>query len=476
MNNSNRTKISLALFVLYLLIGWLIVHNLEDAEEEVSVDKIVEESRKLKESASKTIDEGSQKLKERYIDNDENTSDKIKEDVLKLGKIYFEGVENTADMAMEKSKEVGQQLIDEGKNIVKKVGDYVVPEEVVNVGFSNAVNQETLAASQRINFLSLKSAVKDSVKSAVQQGQKTSKPDQSFSEQLRETMGVELSCGLSTLPPKNVDANYLSGCNYALHRFNNSQRSCIASTNNSLLLKSTGLISETIQSICENACEHKKAFDSCIEEHDKELNLTQRQSDDLARQAIKIKNASAEYQCIDNDLIISELARLRQLARQCKNDKNCDVNSEAFKQHYTDESQRILYIYDRGREDLFETYEDDDFVEELNTNSLFKTKYVSRALLTTDVKQREPVDNVCIPERNKITFFTEINNYANHRVTHRWKYNNKTIFELSFNVRGPRWRVWTSKNIPVKWIGHWVIEVVDEEGNILTQKLFYHSP
>jgi hypothetical protein len=75
-----------------------------------------------------------------------------------------------------------------------------------------------------------------------------------------------------------------------------------------------------------------------------------------------------------------------------------------------------------------------------------------------------------------MTFFTEINNYANHRVTHRWKYNNKTLFELSFNVRGPRWRVWTSKNIPVKWVGPWMIEVTDEDGNILTQKLFYNSP
>jgi hypothetical protein len=452
MNGSLSKKFSYAIFVVFLLIAWLIVVNLKDVE-------IAEESQKLKESASQTIKEGRQKLKERYIDNDENTSDKLKEDVLKLGEIYFEGVETTTDMAIEKSREVGQQLLDEGKNIVKKVGDYVVPEEVVNVGFSNAVNQETQAASHSINVVAVENTVK--------------------SDTLQK-IGIELSCGLSTLPPKNIDTDYLSGCHYALRRFNNSQRSCIASANNSLLLKSTGLISGTIQSICENACEHKKAFDSCVEEHykdkEQEPNLTQRQSDELAHQAIKIKNASAEYQCIDNDLVISELARLRQLVRQCNNDKNCDVNSEAFKQQYADESQRILYFYDRGREDLYETYVDDDFVEAHNTNSLLKTKYVSRALLTTDVKQREPVDNICIPERNKITFFTEINNYANHRVTHRWKYNNKTVFELSFNVRGPRWRVWTSKNIPVKWAGPWVIEVVDEAGNILTQKLFYNSP
>jgi len=465
MNGSHSKKFSYALFVVFLLIAWLIVVSLEDVE-------IAEESQKLQESASETIKEGSQKFKERYIDNDENTSGKLKEDVLKLGELYFEGVESTADMIMEKSEEVGQQLLDEGANIVQKVGDYVVPEEVVNVGFSNAVNQETPVASQRINVVAVESAVKG----ALLHDQKNSNSGQSFAEQLRKKMGVELSCSLSTIPPKNVDEDYLSSCAYALRRFNNSQRSCIASANNSLLLKSTELISGTIQSICENACEHKKAFDSCIEEHDKELNLTQQESDELALQAIKVNNAAAEYQCIDNDLVISELARLRQLVRLCKKDKNCDVNSEAFKQHYADESQRILHFYDRGREDLYETYEDDDFVEEHNTNSLFKTKTVSRALLTTGVTQREPVDNVCIPERNKITFFTEINNYANHRVTHRWKYNNKTLFELSFNVRGPRWRVWTSKNIPVKWVGPWMIEVVDEDGNVLAQKLFYYSP
>ena len=471
MNGLNRKKFTLFLSLLYLSIAWLIVVNVEDtkdAEEEYSVDKIVEESRKLQESASKTIKEGSQKFKERYIDDDENTSDKLKEDAAKIRKIYMEGAENAAQKVIEKSKEVGQKLLEDGKDIVKKVGDYVVPEEVVNVGFSSAVNQETPAASHRINIFA--------VEGAVQRGQKISNVGQSFAEQLREKIGVELSCDISTLPLKNVDAENLSVCNYALHRFDNSQRSCVASANNSLLIKRIGLIGGTIQSICENACEHRKAYDSCIEEHDKEVNLTQRQSDKLAPQTIKVKNASAEYQCIDNDLVISELAKLRQLVKLCKNDKNCDVNSEAFKQHYADESQRILYFYDRGREELYETYEDDDFVEEHTTNSLFKTKTVSRALLTSGIKQREPADNVCIPENNKITFFTEIKNYANHRVTHRWKYKNETKFELTFNVRGPRWRIWTSKNMYVKWVGPWVIDVVDEDGNVLTQKLFYYSP
>ena len=450
MNGSLGKKSSYAIFVVFLLIVWLIVANLEDKD-------IVEESQKLKQSASQKIKEGTQKFKERYIDDDENISGKLKEDILELGDKFEEGVEKSADIAIEKSKEAGQKLLDEGKTIVKKVSDIVDPEEVVKVGFSKAINQETQAASHSINFSSLKKSVKSD---------------------LLQKMGIELSCDLSTLAPKKLEADHLSSCQYALRRFNNSQKSCIASANNSLLLKNTELISGTIQSLCENACEHKKAFDSCIEEHDKEQepDLTQKQLDKLARQANKINIASAEYQCIDNDLVIAELARLRQLVRQCKKDQNCDITSEAFKQQYAEESQRIRYFYDRGREDLFDSYEDNNFIEELDTNSLLKTKHVSRALLTTGVKQREPVDNVCIPVRNKITFFTEINNYASHRITHRWKYNNKTIFELSFNVRGPRWRVWTSKNIPLKWVGSWVIEVVDEDNNILTQKLFYYSP
>ena len=281
--------------------------NWEDTEEEYSVDKIAEDSRQLQESATKIIKEGSQKFKERYIDNNENTSSKLKEDAAKFRKLYMEGAENAADTVIEKTKEVGQQLLEKGTNYVKKVGDYIVPEEVVTVGFNSAVNQETPVAAYSINGFA--------IEGAVQYGQKISSMGQSFSDQLHEKIGVELSCDISTLPPKNVDAEYLSACNYALHRFDNSQRSCTASANNSLLLKGSELVSGTIQSICETACEHRKAFDSCIEEHDKEANLTQRQSDEFARQAIKVKNASAEYECIDNDLVISELDRLRQFVK-----------------------------------------------------------------------------------------------------------------------------------------------------------------
>ena len=151
MNGPLGKKSSYAIFVVFLLIVWLIVANLEDVE-------IAEESQKLKETASQKIKEGTQKFKERYIEDDENISGKLKEDILELGDKFEEGVEKTADIAIEKSKEAGQKILDEGKTIVRKVGDYVDPEEVVKVGFSKAINQETLAAFQRINLISLKKA------------------------------------------------------------------------------------------------------------------------------------------------------------------------------------------------------------------------------------------------------------------------------------------------------------------------------
>ena len=105
-------------------------------------------------------------------------------------------------------------------------------------------------------------------------------------------------------------------------------------------------------------------------------------------------------------------------------------------------------------------------------------QHVARAVFTSGVENREPVDTITTlsNDKDKIYFFTDLRGLGGQTVTHRWEYQGKTVSEVKFNVGGPRWRVWTSKNIPVKWVGPWVIEVVDEDENVLTQKLFYYSP
>ena len=69
---------------------------------------------------------------------------------------------------------------------------------------------------------------------------------------------------------------------------------------------------------------------------------------------------------------------------------------------------------------------------------------VSRALFTIGVDNHEPVimvDSIDSSSYTSISFFTELNDLAGQNITHQWTYNDKVMFEKSFEVRGPRWRV-----------------------------------
>ena len=72
---------------------------------------------------------------------------------------------------------------------------------------------------------------------------------------------------------------------------------------------------------------------------------------------------------------------------------------------------------------------------------------VSRAIFTIGVDNREPVikvDSIDSGAYNSISFFTELNELEGHNVTHQWTYNGEVMFEKTFEVKGARWRVWTS--------------------------------
>ena len=44
--------------------------------------------------------------------------------------------------------------------------------------------------------------------------------------------------------------------------------------------------------------------------------------------------------------------------------------------------------------------------------------------------------------------------------------------DVSFNINGPRWRVWSSKNLWHTWIGEWRVEVLTDDGSMLYEKVF----
>ncbi len=97
---------------------------------------------------------------------------------------------------------------------------------------------------------------------------------------------------------------------------------------------------------------------------------------------------------------------------------------------------------------------------------------VARAQFTTGIDNREPVDAIDSRSASveKIYFFTEFQGMEGQTVIHRWKYMGETKAELTFNVRGWRWRVYSSKNMIPEWTADWTVDVVDGNGNVLVTK------
>lgn len=105
--------------------------------------------------------------------------------------------------------------------------------------------------------------------------------------------------------------------------------------------------------------------------------------------------------------------------------------------------------------------------------TVFKDSHIVRALLTSALNNKEPVDIMTIPIRvNKegarsVTYFTEIINMKGKVLYHQWLRNNKVIFKRKISIFGNRWRAATSKLIIYSQVGIWNVRLVDEKGIVL---------
>ena len=99
---------------------------------------------------------------------------------------------------------------------------------------------------------------------------------------------------------------------------------------------------------------------------------------------------------------------------------------------------------------------------------------ISKAVFALDIKDRAPINIIEELDNSlgKIYFFTNIRNLQGQRVKHRWIYNNKVMAEVDFNVNGPRWRVWSSKNLWPTWLGEWTVEVLNSKDEVFFKKEF----
>ena len=102
---------------------------------------------------------------------------------------------------------------------------------------------------------------------------------------------------------------------------------------------------------------------------------------------------------------------------------------------------------------------------------------VVRAILTSQVVDREPVDELAslTSDHSQIYLFTELHGLQGTRVTHRWEYQGKTMGEVHLSIGGPRWRIWSSKKLEPSWLGHWTVSVVNEDGQILASRSFIYA-
>lgn len=93
---------------------------------------------------------------------------------------------------------------------------------------------------------------------------------------------------------------------------------------------------------------------------------------------------------------------------------------------------------------------------------------VVRHQFTRNVVEREPVDRLnSATNISPLYYFTELEDMTGATIVHRWRLNNRLMAEVHFEVHGPRWRVYSSKEMLPDWDGIWKLEVLDGNGNLL---------
>lgn len=111
-----------------------------------------------------------------------------------------------------------------------------------------------------------------------------------------------------------------------------------------------------------------------------------------------------------------------------------------------------------------------------NDTGQLSNKFIQRAVLTTEVTDREPVDNLnatAIDENTaKVYFFTEVTDLSGQSITHRWSLDGKVQAEVSLNIGSNRWRTYSSKNLVPILKGTWLVEAVDEQNRVIASTTF----
>lgn len=109
--------------------------------------------------------------------------------------------------------------------------------------------------------------------------------------------------------------------------------------------------------------------------------------------------------------------------------------------------------------------------------SATSTDNVVRMIFTTQIVDREPANDLSsIPNsQSPVQFFSELRNLEGRIITHRWEYQGNVMAEIKFQVGGPRWRVYSSKNLLPEWTGQWTVVITDDSGAVFGSSSFEYT-
>jgi len=102
----------------------------------------------------------------------------------------------------------------------------------------------------------------------------------------------------------------------------------------------------------------------------------------------------------------------------------------------------------------------------------FSRGSVIRSIFTSSIQDREPIDKLeKSAEADRVFYFTELRDMSGQTAIHRWEYDGKVMAEVKFDVRGPRWRVWSSKSFVPGWSGDWKVSVLNGAGETISEEM-----
>jgi hypothetical protein len=105
-------------------------------------------------------------------------------------------------------------------------------------------------------------------------------------------------------------------------------------------------------------------------------------------------------------------------------------------------------------------------------------KSVVRSQITSDIKNNEPINNIPLPikigkkETLWLYYFVELKGMKGQAVYHEWWLNGELVSRKKVNISDDPWRTSSKQIITYTTNNDWIVRLVDESRNKLSEKSF----